>query len=317
MTEYWIQFIQNDNWEILKQRLEKLKLELYSFNKNENIKKGDTIFIYHIKKGTIKNGFISYNIINSEMCDCNEKVFNDKHLSKFAVEVKESFILQQNTKLKDIEELIQKYCGFKCLDTFKDKFLSKEMTFIKVSSEFGENLQKKLACLKKDKFTKEDIEDYYHSEPELEIENESASEFASESASKSDNESASESGSESGSESASESVSNEEFENGNIPIMFIPCYNFNKKNNFILELCNHIYCKKCDITNNNKFSFESIINDDNLKFKIKELNDEDEINNYVHYYQNEKKYLNNKNYVIFYKISCEDNDYNNCYLIII
>ena len=303
MPNYWIELIYESNWEIIKKRLENKKQELYCYDQNEDIKNGDVIFIYYLKKKTITNGFVGYCIAESEIFENELKIFDDKNLSKYAIKTKETNILNETVKLIKFEQLVEQHCYFKCIKTFKNKYLSKEMAFVKIPDKFGESLINHLVNMPQTKYTYDNDEEpkdtYYDSDKISESECESESESESES------------------KSESESESETEPENiiGNIPIVFIPCCNFNNKKSFYDEFSKHIDCKKCDITNNNNFSLEIIINNNKIKEKI--IEDYDEIDIYIDYYHNEKKYDNKSKYIIVYKVNNEDCDYNNCYIIII
>jgi hypothetical protein len=118
----------------------------------------------------------------------------------------------------------------------------------------------------------------------------------------------------------SDNKSEEETNDGNIPIILIPCLKFNhdKKNNDdkIKEFKIHYKtCDKCDKTNNNQKDIKEEL--DKHKIIYKKIDDIEEIDGYLDYYYNEKKYDHKlDDTIMIFKIENDDHDYHNAFIIL-
>ena len=101
--------------------------------------------------------------------------------------------------------------------------------------------------------------------------------------------------------------------------MIIPCdkFKFGKnKKEFETEFKSHYKtCKNCDRTNNNHTDISEFLT--TYKINQKEIEDEEEIDKYLDYFYNGKKYDSKTDKIIHVlKINNEDHDYHNSLIIL-
>jgi hypothetical protein len=120
--------------------------------------------------------------------------------------------------------------------------------------------------------------------------------------------------------SSSDSFSEEEDsdieENGNIPILTVPCKQVDWDTDDIIEevLSHYKICEKCDKTNNNgKIDILPLLKSRDITFE--EIDDEMIIDEYLSYYHNLKKYKELDD-IFIYRIRNKNSDYNGCLIIL-
>jgi hypothetical protein len=345
MVKYWLQTHKIENWNTLKYNLSKGILNIYSHNFIDIAPNDIFILYFNNKEKPTENGFGCYGKIKSKFEineNKNKRVFIDLGLSKYVCPLKEVNIFDKECKMNIVKDIILDICNVKNVESFRKKYTQKIGTLLELPEELGKSMIQQFEKIKSklieshkydsdmsddDNHLKSNINNKFESksetESESETETESESESETKSETKSETETETESESETDSKSNSDSKSVQESQNkniiGNIPIGFIPCKKFkltkNKKENYN-EFKNHYKtCENCDKTNNNKLDIIELFNTHKIIWN--ELEDEDDIENYLDYLHNEKKY----NYKIdksisIYKINNENHDYHDSFIIL-
>ncbi len=343
MVKYWIQTHNIDNWNTLKYNLSKGILKIYSHNFID-ISPNDIVILYFSNKDKpSENGFGCYGKFKSKYEineNKNKRVYVDLGLSKYVCHLKEIVLFYKECKMNVVKDIILNVCNIKNIESFRKKYTHKFGTMLELPEELGKSMIHQFNKVKSesieshkydsdmsddDNNLKSNIKKFEQkSETESESKSESKSEAESEAESESESESETEIKSKSETEATTETDSGtkSEIESnniGNIPIVFIPCKNIrltkNKKNNDI-EFKNHYKtCEKCDKTNNNKLDIIELFNTHKIIWN--KLEDEDDIEKYLDYYYNNKKY----NYKIektisIYKINNDNHDYHDSLIIL-
>lgn len=162
MVKYWLQTLKTENWEKIKSLFIKEKLNIYSYN-HINVSSDDIFIIYHCEKQTKNNGFVSYGKFNSEikLNENNDKrIFNDLGISKYKSSLKNVHIFNEDCKLNDVYNLIEKINGLKKIDQFKKKYTTITSTFLELSEELGKVLIGYFYKLQKQSFESYNNSDY-------------------------------------------------------------------------------------------------------------------------------------------------------------
>jgi hypothetical protein len=283
MSNYWLYVIEHNYFKEFN-KTNKKTLTSYSY---EEIKKNDTIIIY--KKGS-SPGYIGYCNVSSDIKKRSKKIFSNKNLNKFSVNISRLKIFDKVIKNKVIFEVIKNFDNyFKTHQSFTNKYIRGNCIFNSISINYGKVIIDKL---KNDiKYIKKKTEKKKKNPIEKKI------------------------------------VTKEDNKLKYIPIMIVPLKQF--KNIYGIDYLDNFKDMCCseyvDVTNNNNNAiFDILDNYKNVEFmKInKETNEEDKKKYYdtaLDHYLNCKKYEipNNKKKEFTRIILIEDeNDiYNGCFLI--
>jgi hypothetical protein len=322
---YFVYVIDNEKWGLLNSYYRKGKGHIFSRILNKNINEGDTVYIYQKQSsGGCKVGFVASCVVLNKLRENKEKnrVFADIDLHRYICDLKEMTNFNTIILLSSIKE-IEKNVETK-MKALKAKFFSTPNVLIDIPLKIGECIESYIKSLNDDftniKFkqpvvlspTKNEKSDFDSDIDETEDEVRSIHEkrkvkkdlFSDSESDKSSD--ISESDTESENSTSSDDSDNEI---SNVPVLMIPCKNFewidDNKSNAKEIIKHYTKCKKCDKTNNNNCEI-----DFSTKMKIAELDDEEEINELMTRYFNltgHKIALDNT--IKVHRISDEDHEY--------
>jgi hypothetical protein len=301
-TKYWIYVITSDMWTQLSDMFSKNKNMLSSMY-SDKIMKGDIILIYE-QHSQAKNGFVA--ICQSSTTSKNNteqiKIFNDKNMNKYCIDLSFVSEFDQCYKLTQLEKQIkEKQPTFKTA-TFKKSYVNTvpKAKFINIDNIIGKILIENLIKLHDNNNKKE-------SDIELISDEESCSDNDSDNVSDDD------------SDNDSEDESDDDLDDGgNIPILLDPCVEFkwdkNKINNFKKH---YVFCNRCKKIDNNEKAFSFSL--ESSKIICEELTDIDDIDMYLEYYHELKNYKmddDKVNTIKIFRINSRGTTYHTCILIV-
>ena len=263
-NKIWIYVVMIDQWEIIKQNIQKQKKYLCAYS-GKNIGSADIILIYlKPDKGTKKvnkeSGFIALAQVKTDMEKNTDdiKIFNDNNLNRYILELSIINIFNIPFKIGLFNDLIIEQTNNKikgavrfAITMMKGEFTFSEITHKNLGIEIIKYLYELISA---------------NDPKDIKSDNES------------DNESEEKSDNESDNESESEKSSSKKIIKQMIPVMMIVCQKLkkilnNSKNkteekthNIIIHYKN---CDKCEITNNNTHEIYPTlkkVNINNIKF---------------------------------------------------
>lgn len=226
---------------------------------NEFVKHGEThlgsysraqidyedIIIMIIRDQRISRFYGLYKV--AKPCLRNEtKVFTDNNLNRYLVPIKTFHVFAEPIKLQVIDRIRSQATGLKNSDNFRRRHMVEEMTFSLVHKDVlklvSEILEEELRIEQVQEMDTDELMAAYSDDESV-----TTSEYEDDTANTPDGES-------------DDEESDEEVNNGKIPVMITPC------NNFVLPdvhpekyLMDHlIECNSCVITDNNKFCVSAI-----------------------------------------------------------
>lgn len=342
--KYWLQVLKRENFEIIKNQFKNKRFNLFSFEQTKPAPE-DIFIIYCKSSNTNESGFVSYGsfLSNFKLNETKYKPLLDKNICKYCADIKNIYVLKSKCKKCQVQNVFDTECNIK-FRSFERKYMSKPSTFINISEEHGEIIISVLVkrsyeviyndneLTPKEKLieAEEIINDidsiiecnkYSYSESELDSDEErllSQLHEAEEIINDVDNVEnykniLDDSTDKISISSCSSDDSNESKQNNIIPILFIPCKNYDWENNVQREFEKHYkLCRSCDKTNNNNIDVYDEMDD----FYYDELYDEGEIDKYLEYYFNLRpcNLRVNDNLHVF-KIDNENHDYHDSFLV--
>ena len=286
--------------------LEKYKKKHFTCFDGSNIKKDDIIIIYckDKKKSAFKE---ILQVKNDAKLNNKINIFKDNNLNKYVVDLYNKKKLQNVVKINDLlnNVNIEATC-FKKNSYFQQKFL-KENILIKM--EYGKKILDTLLYLENITKTIEIKETNTNSDEKEEVNSQNSSDTIN-----------SESSHKSAIENSIEKEE-EEVKLGRIPIIVVPCEEFNlpKKKGEKYFVSHYKECKKCTTTNNNNKDIGSILDIAEIEI-IKIISTKDGFFNPVldDYYGLENHEPMDYNKIPFIRVAFIDNNhdiYNKCLLI--
>jgi hypothetical protein len=262
--KYWLYILNSNNVnDFLNYDKPYFTIPNNEYIQNEEFKSGDIIILIMSKK--ICYNFIGFVQINDKVVINNKKIkiFKDALLNANYVPLKFRMLCIGDIKLSNVlKELKIKTPEFTNSTKFISKFAKKHIIMSALPATEGKQIIKHLIKLKEEAEQSSNSSDDSTSDTNT-IDTETTLDTNTSDKNTSDDES---------SEHSSEESKEEE--KGLIPIMIIPCSNFNigqAKNKITYFVDHYKGCTKCEVTNNNKMELNSIINACNFEFhEIKE-----------------------------------------------
>lgn len=294
-TKYWVYVLQNNHWEHLSELFKKNKFYISSF-KNYSIKENDIIFVYQKHRSTLKIGFVAICQTSTKMI-FNEKnkikIFKDMNMNRYFVELGIVLPFNDPYRMSTIEKHLGKNDDFRT-SSFRNDHLKEASAFSEINKDIGRNLLKILVELSDEappETSNDNIDSYDENEESEESE---LSELSEQDNTESD-----------------DNISDDDeilVVDGHIPIMMIPCQEFewNKDSEVTIENFKTHYknCSKCQKTDNNDVSFLPVL--ESSEIYCKEIKKDEEIEEYVDCYHELRKYM--------FKLADEDKQYSHVYL---
>lgn len=290
---YWLYVLSNNIYE----EYAKSKKQYIGFLEKNDVKKGDVIIIFC--KDRVIGGFKEIIKVNTICIQNNGKkpvyIFKDKNMNNFYCQISESNLIQTDISIPTLTDKLK--CGdigFKNQTSFRIKFLNKVnklyslephgnkiMTcllednnqIINKDEKSESEISEKKPIKKSGKINKNKESDVDSNESESDNRNIVKKKIYQKI--ETDDESNDSDDSDNSDDSSDESESSEKDNNGNIPIMIVPCKEFKLPNKDREKYFgNHIKnCTLCYVTNNNlNKTFMTII--DSAKIEFSEVKDE-------------------------------------------
>lgn len=287
-TKIWLYKLSDMYWEELKKLFKKKSFYISSSIKPA-IYQNDIVIIYQKHIITTKCGFVAIcqiksNIKNNEK---NIKIFNDITMNKYYCDIDKLYILNELCKVSYINN-ISKLDNNNIFKKSKiSNMLKNKANITQFDNDIGKNIIN-IITRKNNQYTKSNDKSFKNN-IEISYDTENNNKFIIQ---------------------------------GQIPILMIPCINFNWEKdtkNTVQDFKNHYkYCDKCDKTDNNNISIVSIF--DNSEIFCQELDNIHKIDKYLEYYLNLQKYSSKSekqnNYIRIFRINKRGHIYHKCLLII-
>lgn len=250
-TKFWIYTLSKTAYN----DYQKFKLPYICFFEDKGIGKDDVVMLYC--KSRTENGFFGILQINSALSrNVGNKIniFKDQNLNKYHAKLKYKNLFTNYIGLQEImKTLCTDIAGYKNAASFKARFIKTENSVAKI-----EPLGKKLV----DKIIQLSVE--------LDKSEESEEENIKSESNENDEENESENSKSENSEEDEKKSEMIEDENGFIPIIVVPCKEFQipakGKENYVVN--HYKTCNKCDVTNNNNRELCSIIDNAHIEFLV-------------------------------------------------
>lgn len=308
-TKIWLYRLSTTYWEQLKALYVKKKFYISSCIKPP-VYRNDIVIIYQKHDTPIKSGFVGICQVKSNMRnnEKNIKIFNDNNMNKYFCDIGTVCLFDEICKISQVENILKLE---KNDNTFKKiyvtKMLNRQPNIVQFDNKIGENIVNVLtegSTFKQNKKEQKYSSDEYESKSDC-----NSSKFSSES---------------------EKTITDSENDDllvvqGHIPIMMIPCSNLKWAKNCELtinDVKKHFkYCDKCDKIDNNNISIVPAFEKSELF--CRELTNNTEINEYLDYYFNLKKYSfeldgQDKKYdhILIFRINQRGNMYHKCILVV-